>query len=455
MELNPISQESDDDNRSSNNKSLPLRSLFEFKSPFAKPIEKRSEPDERRVVTPPEVVLPTVAELPQPVHVTEQPPAWAAEQAFRTQERNEDDDEEDEEEVPSSRPLPIARPAALAVDAALEAAAIRRAVPQAEFAVYYPPEQTAEDPPEPVAPTTRHTQSMPPTNTPNQAPIAPVIDPNQLYNQAPQPVQPNVQPAPNPNRGYYYGALSHNANPQPAYGTQEHLFYLEAQQQRRKMAAANLTGLLALWWVHHLSKRRDKQLAHELGTSQQHVAALREQQTIDRAHNTEEQDRLRRTIEQQRANQVGEMPAHDHQEVSQPYLEQLFGQAEQQPLTPEDHVGHSQWHRYVERDGRAVEDAVTYGEAYRQERRAEHMPAAFGSQDAGFQSGSDGAPGNGGWAGGQTPFDHSLPEGQTADAQHVLPAKNSRNPVVAAVTSPWVWLAVGIVFIAFFIATTV
>lgn len=120
---------------------------------------------------------------------------------------------------------------------------------------------------------------------------------------------------------------------------------------------------------------------------------------------------------------------------------------------------------------RVVEDAIQYGESFQQDRLPERMPTPFGTQDARFKdaggivTGSGGGGGGGGvpqatLSSGQVPQDHTLSAGPAAgrfpseEAQHLLEAPKA-NPVVAAITSPWLWLGVGILMIAFFAAATI
>lgn len=146
--------------------------------------------------------------------------------------------------------------------------------------------------------------------------------------------------------------------------------------------------------------------------------------------------------------------------------------------------GEGQYSVVVDKYNRVVHDRIPHGESYKQDLLPERMPTPFGSKDARFTAGGGGAAagpvaasggGMGGGAGtapiittsgigttlpsGQIPADHGLPvdsAGHTTqeEAQRLLDAPKP-NPVVAAITSPWLWLGVGILMIAFFAAATI
>lgn len=153
-------------------------------------------------------------------------------------------------------------------------------------------------------------------------------------------------------------------------------------------------------------------------------------------------------------------------------------------LQPGEHfiqAGEGQYSVVVDKYNRVVYDRINYGESYRQDLQPERMPTPFGSKDARFVAGGAAAGGGGGsapmhaasgpmggasggvpgpmLASGQVAQDHSLPAdsvGHTPkeEAQHLLNAPKP-NPVVSAITSPWLWLGVGILMIAFFAAATI
>jgi hypothetical protein len=136
---------------------------------------------------------------------------------------------------------------------------------------------------------------------------------------------------------------------------------------------------------------------------------------------------------------------------------------EQLQLHPEEHIKRSAWHSYVERDGKVVEDAINYGEAFKQERVRERMPTPFGAQDARFQGGSAYQQGAGMGAStgplpgsSQASQDYHLPTSQSYqdDTQHFA-TPSEPNPLIDTITNPWLWLGVGILMIAFFAAATI
>ena len=110
----------------------------------------------------------------------------------------------------------------------------------------------------------------------------------------------------------------------------------------------------------------------------------------------------------------------------------------------------------VNERGQVMYDAVRYGEAYLHDRRREQVnPAAFDNDDdaAGGQSTQDTQllpfPGS---AHGPVDPTHELQPGapQSVDVQHRLP--EPRNQLVATATSPWLWTAVALLLIIYFIA---
>jgi hypothetical protein len=144
----------------------------------------------------------------------------------------------------------------------------------------------------------------------------------------------------------------------------------------------------------------------------------------------------------------------------------------------------------VDKHGHAVEGAITYGQEFRAQQRQEQMRTdlfagadtarqnATAAQPGGIQGasvpGQPGVPGQYGQPGqptshsdyssgiitglgsGQVPANHNLPTGQMPPSarQHLLPSKHD-NPVVATLSSPWLWAAGMVLVIAFFIAALV
>lgn len=149
-------------------------------------------------------------------------------------------------------------------------------------------------------------------------------------------------------------------------------------------------------------------------------------------------------------------------------------------LQPGQRLERRGWYSVViDEHGREVPGAIHYGEAFQREQKREQISDdAFGGSDTNAASAAadNAAPAGGSFtalpgigvssvppplpsdpmiASGQADFDHSLPAGPpaTVDLQHRL--KEPRNPVVATITSPWLWVAVAVLLIAYFTAALV
>jgi hypothetical protein len=159
-------------------------------------------------------------------------------------------------------------------------------------------------------------------------------------------------------------------------------------------------------------------------------------------------------------------------------------------LQPGQRLERRGWYSVVvDEHGREVPGAIHYGEAFQREQKREQVSdAAFAGSDANASSktttpSNNVAPAAGGVftalpgvgissvpaptappmpvynepmiISGQADSAHSLPAGQptTVDPQHRL--KEPRNQVVATITSPWLWVAVAVLLIAYFTAALV
>jgi hypothetical protein len=157
-------------------------------------------------------------------------------------------------------------------------------------------------------------------------------------------------------------------------------------------------------------------------------------------------------------------------------------------LQPGQRLERRGWYSVVvDEHGREVPGAIHYGEAFQREQKREQVSdAAFAGSDANASSkttapSNNAAPAAGGVftalpgvgissvpastpppvfsepmiSSGQADPAHSLPAGQptTVDPQHRL--KEPRNQVVATITSPWLWVAVAVLLIAYFTAALV
>lgn len=117
----------------------------------------------------------------------------------------------------------------------------------------------------------------------------------------------------------------------------------------------------------------------------------------------------------------------------------------------------------VDEHNRIVQRVMPHGEEYKRDLSHEQIPTLLGARGPRFMSTGLSGSGSGGqpMAGSssspilptvQLPADHSLPT--AVDPSRSLP-ETKQNSVVAALTSPWLWLGVGVLLIAFFAAATI
>jgi len=104
-----------------------------------------------------------------------------------------------------------------------------------------------------------------------------------------------------------------------------------------------------------------------------------------------------------------------------------------------------------------VHDAINYGEAFHRDRKREQVSDdIFGTDDATAAASADAQTGQQATTPPPQapPFDpeRELEAGQprTVDVQHRLPAP--RSTVVAALASPWLWTAIALLLIVYFLA---
>lgn len=161
-------------------------------------------------------------------------------------------------------------------------------------------------------------------------------------------------------------------------------------------------------------------------------------------------------------------------EAARQAVEEALQAAEEQKT--EEVITQDAWLRHVvdKETGREVTGAVRHGHEFDEERRSEtfagvrpsdqsrqaHTPPGAG---AGQSMPSGGYPlqdtstqpiaSDHMLYGGQEPADHSLPPGSSqADLEHRLPEKH-RRPIVEALTSPWLFLLLSLILLAYFIAS--
>ncbi|HSX00466.1 MAG TPA: hypothetical protein VLH38_05510 [Patescibacteria group bacterium] len=117
----------------------------------------------------------------------------------------------------------------------------------------------------------------------------------------------------------------------------------------------------------------------------------------------------------------------------------------------------------VDKHGHEVQNSIEYGEEFQFQRRQEQARASASDDNSNNEDGEDvsSAPPSPppGYApalsleSGQVDPAHSLPVGIPSPTvrQHLLASKNS-NPIVATIASPWLWAALVVLLLAFFVA---
>ncbi len=486
--------------------------------PANAPQPKRSAPETARAVTSPEsdVARPAEEEKQEPTQAEDRPeqpqyipPAEEIQQA-KAEETDEDDEEEDEDDKKDSHARQL-KSEELAEQQPVESAE----PPKPETPYFVPPvELPSEGSPANAPyksqadsyqlndrqPLQQPTEIVPPVENqplwqpersqpeiaraiiPSEAEAAqPAIKTDQLTPawEAPQPASlplssAEFRPVPSPVSEQTSGSAAAYvpAEARPSYYNETPVVRRERNNNPRlELAAAFATGVAIAWWLNRQSKRRDEQLSKQLEQANQRTADIEQDYRNFQAQTIAENQSLASSLEgQRRASNVVRPdmlpPIHARSETPRPVVEQLLGEQADHPpeLPPKEHLGHSEWHSYVERDGHVVENAIDYGEAYHQERRAERTPTPFGSRDARFRnpSGTGQVVGLGmsdlpdlSLPSGQVPQDHSLPASRP-DPQHLLPSKeDDRHPLAATIASPWLWFGVGILMIVFFLAATI
>ncbi|MGH7158023.1 MAG: hypothetical protein ACREGD_03030 [Candidatus Saccharimonadales bacterium] len=266
-------------------------------------------------------------------------------------------------------------------------------------------------------------------------------------------------------------------HPQPAeYATRRSVENMQ-EDMRRKMAARTIM-LVALAW--YLGRRPAKKLREQVGglqatanQQQAEITSLTYQQHEAQARIAEQN----RQIEQftrpaaasfQQERTPGTRYAQTGERVLPPTAEEpkIIGEnGDEIVLQPGQRLERSAGGYAVVFDehNRVVQNAIHYGEEYQRDLARERMPSPFGVHDARFAPGGLGQASAGGsvlpgspgqTAGGYDPVTGSPVLPPIQDAGHLLTPPKP-HPVLVAVTSPWLWLAVGILLIAFFAAATI
>lgn len=474
---------------------------------FAAAAEK-SEPETARRIIPAEAVLPSPAteNMPPVSFAMEQPPAAqyvAAQEALHAEHKDDDeeDDEDDDDGTPAAPPIappraktesvpafadvieaeiplrpprpvpPVAAPApAPQVPEIIEPVFVAAETPPPRFE----PAPPSPEPPRPFRPPTETVPfSWPPAggNKPPTPPLPPRT-PDAFAEPPPEPAEEPVFSE----RPVAFAPTGGYETPKPShydYVTNER-FENADRHTRNKLAGLFATTVLAAWWVNRQAKKRDKVLGQQIRAEHHDIHQLQAEQQDFAVRNQAEHQALRRSLETPRSTETmsgGLPPIQQRQEFAPaapaPVAEQLFGdqtnpnQVDQTfGLQPEEQLKRSAWHSYVEKNGQVVEGAIPYGEEFQRERVQERNPAPFGAQDNQFAG--SGAPSSYHQTtqepllpSGQVPLNHILPLAQTpADPRHLLPPPEP-HPLVATLMSPWLWLSVGVLMIAFFLAATI
>jgi TolA-binding protein len=280
----------------------------------------------------------------------------------------------------------------------------------------------------------------------------------------------------------------------------------ERRGLRRGLVAGFITGyVLKAYLANRKLKRFQEATKQQFTKTTEQLTNLQSQHTELQQQTTSQAEQHQRQLKEQqerldrfKAGQVAlpprfeappaavaaPMPAIEAQQKPLPQVEAMPAQqmAEQEQwvdekgneitLQPGQRLERRGWYSVVvDEHGREVPGAIQYGEAFQREQRREQV-----SDDA-FAASNNGA-NNGAAAGGaftalpgigissvpaptmpmvtsgQIDAQHSLPAGYSpVDPQHRLP--EPKHPAVAALTSPWLWVGVAILLIAYFIAALV
>lgn len=339
-------------------------------------------------------------------------------------------------------------------------------------------------------PTTHVASSGPPLPPiPPQARFAaanyppPPAGPNMGYaNTAPQPAQPNVYAAPS-----FANMVT----------KREMDRLLEKERLKR---AAQLIMVAAVAW--YIGRRPVKPLQERVGVLQEQVKE-QEDQITRLTYQQQDTERAlasqRQQLEQQRAvvapqpaerpvssparpvNEAApaQRPAPNPNVIAAPTVPaeqqlKVIGEDGQEIVLKEGERlvpgGEGHYAVVVNKYNQVVHDRIPYGDSLRQDLMPEQIPTPFGTADARFAAGGGSAAGAAGGGGGvasgglpvlqpgQIPQDRTAPLAHARQSEHKqaqsLLAVPKSNPVLSAITSPWLWLGVGIIMVAFFAAAT-
>ncbi len=330
------------------------------------------------------------------------------------------------------------------------------------------------------------------------------------------PEQPEPTPQPNADVYMYHPTFAQQEQPAemrfsvappPGITVEQHQAELNDASrlgEKRGLRRGLVVGLTALLIAQHLSHRKQRRALEQIDQRDKHINQLKTAQAV-----TAEQLQAQRQANAN-ANYYGQplqaasserpaptamfnqTPLERAPALAAPRPATEFGpqQPEQRPeaaptpqtasqeqqaaehqegeeivLQPGQHLERRGWYSVVvDEHGREVQGAIQYGEAFQREQRQEQPPVSVtdqtkkgkpqdyqsvGGAATGYLFGAAGTPMI---SSGQVDPAHGLPSGQSTDINHRLQVAQPKNPVVATLTSPWLWAGVIVLLVAFFAA---
>lgn len=311
--------------------------------------------------------------------------------------------------------------------------------------------------------------------------IPPVVPPERPAPQSPEPEPRGWGSEPNPQVvGYTYNALPPQPNTTQYVSRRQ--FETGMEDTRRKMAARMIVVALLGWYLGRRPVKPLREQVSHLETANKEQAEQLNRLTYQHQETQARIAEQNRQIEQFTQPQAATpfrseqtaayrpQPAEALVVPAEAQLKVVGENGEEVVLQPGQRlVREGAYSEVVDEHNRVIQNAIPHGKEYQRDLSRERMPSPFGAQDARFTPGSTG--GGGGGAGQpmagisgapvlpSVPGSHMLPmnsAGQTPnqEAQHLLNAPKT-SALIAAITSPWLWLGVGVLFIAFFAAATI
>jgi hypothetical protein len=450
--------------------------------------ESPKEKDEKRWVKPPLVpnsldLLRESKEAPPPAP----PPPTLLEQVLGKDilTQQEDDDDEDEEESESVEQSPESESVEEAGPEQSDAE--NTAVEAAQEFVAEGEQAPAEEAPDESVMYIRRD----PITAPEQAPPTEDEDePQQVYassssSATPPPPPPPVPPAATgmPNQGPQYNwnmappppgynVNRYNAAPAPQVSVEQHRAALKETERdsekrglRRGLVAGFITGyVLKAYLANRKRERYEKATEKQLNQRGEQINQLqREQQRLTEqmaARVEEYKQRQEAVAKNQPSRFEGAVPKPVAEAQRPPDGEQLFDQEGNEIiLQPGWRVERSTggYSVVLDEHNRVVHDAIRYGEAFKRDQQREQLSddlfaAVGGGGHASAPADDQFMPPQSGPIG--RPLQQQggvLPAGRKeVDLKHRLP--EPRNQLVATVASPWLWTAVALLIIIYFIA---